>query len=79
MSEELVKKACLDMWRHALSLCDGNCELADKRKLYSDKVQSVEGEPIPAPSSQEIDARDYNTLVKKQESETVGLRVRDYD
>lgn len=74
-----MKKACLDMWRHALSLCDGNCELADKRKLYSDKIQSVEGEPIPTPSSQEINARDYNTLVKKQESETVGLRVRDYD
>ena len=74
-----MKKACLDMRRHALSLCDGNCELADKRKLYSDKIQSVEGEPIPTPSSQEINARDYNTLVKKQESETVGLRVRDYD
>ena len=74
-----MKKACLDMWRHALSLCDGNCELADKRKLYNDKIQSAEGDPIPAPSSQEIDVKDYNTLVKKQESETVGLRVRGYD
>ena len=74
-----MKKACLDMWRHALSLCNGNCELVDKGNLYSDKIQSAEREQIPIPSSQEIDAKDYNILVKKQESETVVRFARGYN